>query len=204
MLTRREALKGIAAVPIAASMPTATVALPATEPVAPLLAWAFDIRYGDYRDTVIAATKDEAHARMIAEHFDGDLADDCPRRILGSEDECAIEDCQCTDCGLSSVDREPRLDCAASRGEITMDDYRSAGWGMVCNRCGGEPMGGDWEVVDCDPVCNDCMTIKDWQAVNPKYAAELLEEQRIEAMTDDEFRSRKIDLFDAANQAVKD
>ena len=193
MLSRREALKGIVAAPLASALPVAAVAgvLPVAEPVAPMLAWAFDIRYGDYRDTVIAATKEEAHARMIAEHFDCDLDDKCPRRTLGIEDECTIEDCNCTDCGLSSVEREPRLDAAASRGEITMDDYRSAGWGMVCNRCGGEPMGGDWEVVEGSPVCNECMTLGEWDVVNPKYAAELREDARIEAMTDEEFEAYK-------------
>lgn len=189
MLTRREALKGIVAVPLAAAVPAVAVAeaLPVAEPLAPLLAWAHDIRYGDYRSTIIARTAEEAHQFMIAEHYDCDLADDCPRRTYGSKDECTCEDCGCDDCGMSSVEREPKLDAAAASGSIEIEDYHAAGWGMVCNRCGGEPMGGDWEVVGGDPVCNDCMTFEDWDAVNPKYAAELREDDRINAMTDEEY-----------------
>ncbi len=189
MTTRRDFLTSAGAVALASTLPSVPVTVvPAAvaPPSTPMLAWSFDIKHGDYRDTVIAATKEEAHAKMIAEHFD-DLADNCPRLTLGNHDECTCEDCGCTENGMSSVEREPRLDKAAARGQITMDDYRSAGWGMVCDRCGGEPHGGDWEVVDSVAVCNDCMTIDEWRVVNPEYAAELVEDARIDAMSDDEY-----------------
>lgn len=189
MLTRREALKGIAAVPLVAAMPAAAVAatLPIAEPLAPLLAWAHDVNYGDYRTTVIARTVEEAHRLMIDEHFDCDLVEDCPRRIYGNEDECVADDCSCADCGLSSVEREPALDAAAARGSIEIEDYHAAGWGYVCDRCGGEPGGHDWQPVDSLPVCDDCMTLPEWDVVNPRRAAELREDARVDTLTDEEY-----------------
>lgn len=191
MTTRRDFLAGASAVAAASVLPlpmSATVVAPSAAPVAPpMLAWAFDISHGDYRSTVIAPTKAEAHAAMINEYFECDLDERCPRRVHDSEDECTMEDCGCTDSGMSSVEREPSLDAAAARGSIEIDDYHRAGWGYVCDRCGGEPVGGDWEVVDGVPVCNDCMTLDEWRVVNPKYAAEMEEEARLDALTDEEY-----------------
>jgi len=152
-----------------------------------MLAWAFDIKHGDYRDTCIAPTAEEAHAIMISERYDCDLADNCPRRTHGSTEECAEADCGCADVCMSEVEREPKLDAAAARGVITIDDYAGAGWGYVCDRCGGEPMGGDWEPIDGVAVCNDCTTIEEWRRIRPAYAAELEEDARIDAMTDAEY-----------------
>lgn len=192
MQTRRGILKGGATVAAVATMPAVPVGVVAfaetvAAPSAPMLAWSFDICCGDYRSTVIAPDASTAHALMIDEHFDCDLADDCPRRVYGNEDECAVEDCGCRDSGMDKVRREPRLDAAAARGDITVEDYAKAGWGYVCDRCGGEPGGGDWEPVHGRAVCNDCITIDEWWKINPKYAAELEEDAKIDAMTDDEF-----------------
>lgn len=173
MLTRREALLGMAAVPVAAAIPSA-VGPVAADAATPLLAWAHDVSSGDYRTTVIARTAEEAHRLMIEEHYDSDLADDCPRRIHGSTDECQSAECGC-DFGVSCVEREPALDTAAARGSIELEDYHAAGWGYVCDRCGGEASGWDWQPVGGFPVCDYCMTVDDWQVVNPERAAELRE-----------------------------
>lgn len=188
MVSRRDVLKGGAAVAVSAMPVAQVIPVPSSPaPATPMLAWSFDIRHGDYRDTVIAATKAEAHAAMIADHYDCELHDECPRRMPDSEAECTHEDCECGDLGVSEVSREPRLDKAAARGQITIDDYCSAGWGYVCHRCGGEPLGGDWEAVGGEAACHDCMTIEEWRTINPAYAAELEEGARIDAMTDEQY-----------------
>lgn len=196
MTTRRDFLASIGATAVASAVPsavhaatTAAVAIPTILPAPPMLAWAFDIKHGDYRDTCIAATAQEAHAEMINQWFDSDLADNCPRRVYGNTDECTSEDCNCQDCGMDEVKREPLLDTAAARGAITIADYHCAGWGYVCDRCGGEPGGGDWEPVDGLPVCDDCITIEEWGAINPEYAAELREDARVDAMTEAEYEA---------------
>jgi hypothetical protein len=189
-MRRRDFLASSGAAALAATAPpimAMAVQPAAAAPAPPMLAWAFDVRYGEYRDTVVAATADDAHARMIAEHFDCDLNANCPRRTRTSQDDCVHEDCCCSEVGMSDVERVPNLDAAAARGEITLTDYQSAGWGMVCIRAGCEPMGGDWEVVDGEAVCNECMTIEEWRAVNPEHAAELIEDARVDALTDEEY-----------------
>ena len=172
------------------AIPVGPVALAEAAPVVarPMLAWAFDVRHGDYRSTVIAATRKEAHALMIAEHFD-EVDENCPRNDPDSEDECTIEECGCVDSGMSTVEREPNLDEAAARGDITIEDFHEAGWGYVCDRCGGEPRGWDWHPVGGAPVCDDCITIEEWRVINPKHAAELEEDARLDAMTDAEFEA---------------
>jgi hypothetical protein len=67
--------------------------------------------------------------------------------------------------------------------ETTPADWIRAGMGSVCSRCDNECGGmGDARVVKVDRkeevVCEDCMTISDWEQVNPKYAAELREDER--------------------------
>ena len=191
MTTRREFLASAGAAAAASVLPlpaAAAYVAPVAAPVAPpMLAWAFDIRGGDYRATVIAATPEEAHAAMIAEHFDCDLHDDCPSRVYGNDAECELEDCCCQDVGMDKVYREPNLDAAAQRGSIEIEDYAKAGWGYVCDRCGGEPGGGDWQPIGGVAVCDDCITIEEWRAINPKYAAEREEQARLDAMTDEEY-----------------
>lgn len=190
MQTRRDVIRGGAAIVAATlvpAVPVGVVALAEAAPAAPMLAWAFDIRGGDYRSTVIAPNAKTAHAMMIDEHFDCDLADDCPRRIYGNKAECTVDDCNCDDSGMGQVERDKHLDAAAARGEITIEDYHAAGWGYVCARCGDEPMGGDWEPVDGDPVCNDCITIDEWRKINPKHAAELEQDALLDGMTDEQF-----------------
>lgn len=206
MQTRRDILRGSAAVVAASTLPAVSIgavafaeAIPApTPPAPPMLAWSFDIRHGDYRSTVIAPDAETAHALMIDEHFDCDLADDCPRRVYGNKDECTAEDCNCSDSGMDEVRREPLLDAAAARGDITIEDYEDAGWGYVCDRCGGEPMGGDWHSVEHVAVCNDCITIEEWKVINPKHAAELEEDALIDGMTDEEF-----DAYETAKKATE-
>ncbi len=204
MRTRRDILRGGAATAAATllpAVPVGAVAIAEAAPVAapaapPMYAWAFDIRHGDYRATVIAPDAPSAHAQMIDEYYDCDLADDCPRRIYGNTDECEVEDCNCGDSGMGKVERDKHLDAAAARGEITVEDYHAAGWGYVCNRCGGEPMSGDWEPVAGDPVCRDCITLDEWKQINPEYAAELEEDALIDGMTDEQFAA-----YEAAKKA---
>lgn len=176
MTTRREFLKGAGTAAAVAVMPVAfpQVAVPAV--AAKQLAWSFDIAHGDYSATVIAETADDAHAQMIYEHFDVDLADDCPRRMHGNDDECTAEDCNCQDSGISNVKREPRLDAAAARGDITIEDYYRAGWGYQCARCGDESSEGDWRPIDGMAVCHECTTVDEWRRIDPDRAAELEED----------------------------
>lgn len=65
------------------------------------------------------------------------------------------------------------------KSDPTPADWIRANMGHLCSRCGHECSGdcGDGNAVGDEAVCTDCMTLADWDVIDPEYAAELREEQ---------------------------
>lgn len=63
-----------------------------------------------------------------------------------------------------------------AKDHILPADWLREGIGHHCDRCGYEtdPFSGGRAVGD-EAICEDCLTIADWQVIDPEYAAELLE-----------------------------
>lgn len=68
-----------------------------------------------------------------------------------------------------------------TEGDIgaTKVDMKNAGWTHNCDRCHYDTPQ-DWEIVGDEAVCADCMTIEDWEIVDPQHATELREEAEVE------------------------
>ena len=59
----------------------------------------------------------------------------------------------------------------------TPADWLRAGMGHICDRCGYETASDDGEPIGDIAVCHSCMTVDDWEAIDPEYAAELRAEE---------------------------
>lgn len=58
-------------------------------------------------------------------------------------------------------------------GEPSPADWLHANMGTLCDRCDCETHSEDGHAVGKEAVCEDCMTVEDWDIVDPEYAAEL-------------------------------
>jgi hypothetical protein len=163
-LSRREALAFGAATIAASAIPAA--AIPAVEavPSAPALAWSVGTPGEFDWQAIFAKTEDEAR-RMWVEDYAGLSC--C--EVEGQPDEC---DCDfCIHFHSAEVTRVKKWD---GKTEVTPAEWLIAGMGHICSRCeeetaiefGGHPVGKE-------AVCEDCMTLGDWDIVNPKRAAEI-------------------------------
>lgn len=171
-LTRRQALAmGIGAAVVAAVPASVAAAIPVAEaPASDLLAWAvgtpgeFDWQF------IRARTADEAIRSFACETVGGD----------GCEDENADPD-GCGDCEWcfamgADAERKPMWD---DLEQTTNADWIRAGMGSLCSRCSYEtfPDTGA-EIVKEEVVCEECMTLTDWDIVDPERAAELREQAK--------------------------
>jgi len=76
---------------------------------------------------------------------------------------------------------EPGLDPdTEGEHEMSLQDARKLAWGHICDRCGTEAASWEWSIVETDAICDDCMTLADWQIADPEHAAELREEMEAE------------------------
>jgi len=172
MTTRRELLKGSAAVAAISVIPPIPVSAVQSAQVAaePLVAFMVGTP-GEH---------DGAHimARNLKEAF----------QIWGEErgTMCGTDECeQCFDRG-----DEPNRPCTCDPTyyakrfpkwdnlghEATPADWLKAGLGYICDRCSNEEGFGDGYVIDGEAVCVDCMTLADWKTQDPEYYAEQIEE----------------------------
>lgn len=135
--------------------PAATLAAPAAEVVAPSVTpmWAIGTA-GNYDWQAIAAETAEDALRIYAE-ANGWVEED--GSISKSLD---VARCKAWD-GIETP---------------TGGDWLRAGMGYLCARCGNETCSDMGHAVGDDAICEDCMTMADWEQVDPEYAAELREE----------------------------
>jgi len=169
-MSRREALMvGLGAVAAASfPSPAARAAVAVAAPAIDLKAWAVgSIDEWDWRH-VNARTEHEAKLLWLKAE---PITDVCgqPGR----------DDCDCEYCTVLSgleADRKPSWD---GKVEASKGDWLRADMGACCSRCGEETyMHGDdpgYAVGDL-AICSECMTLADWDIVDPGKAADIREE----------------------------
>ena len=161
-LNRREILIGAGAVAAAARLPA--VAEAAT-PAEVIPAWAVGTP-GEFNwQHVIARTAEEAKSIFRAEW----CVDSCEGEIDHS---CG----DCDGCAESIWDElvAERKSIWDGINDPTPADWLRAGYGTNCSRCGYETHPEeDGRPVGDEAVCEQCMTLEDWEIVDPERAAEL-------------------------------
>lgn len=158
-ITRREALALAAGALVAAKIPPIAVA--AAEPVAPPVAWAVGTA-GDFDwRRIVAKTADEARRAFAAE-----WCDDC--------EDGEPPDCDCEYCykfASVEVERKPMWD---GKNDLTSGDWLRGGLGTYCSHCKYETYPNDSGYAVGDrAVCSECMTLEDWDVIDPAYADQL-------------------------------
>lgn len=158
-ISRREVLLGTAAAVAATALPTMpAIAAPSPEI---LPAWVVGTP-GEFNwQHIVARTAEEAERIFRAEWCD----DSCEGE----------EDAPCGECDFCTLDvdheRKPMWD---GKSDVTPGDWLRSGTGHICSRCSYEtfPQEGGHGVGD-EAVCADCMTLADWDVVDPEHAAEI-------------------------------
>ncbi|WP_345820409.1 hypothetical protein ABC766_00060 [Methylobacterium fujisawaense] len=152
----------VAGLPAGASVPVAPVAK-AVKP--PLPTWIVGTP-GEWDHEIIRAASREAAVLMRCDDCEG--ADD--------EDFAGPDGCECEPCLARSgyeATRVPEWD-GRPESSIGSGDWLDRGSEAICSRCDYETakeMGG-WN-INGKAVCEDCMTLADWDIVDPERAAEL-------------------------------
>lgn len=164
-MSRREVLIGAAAVGAAVSLPAVAGGTAWTTP--PMPAWSVGTP-GEWDWQVIkAATEHEAKIAWLSDMHSIEPCEKCAGH--------PVEGCECEAAEYMSgidADRRPEWDGkTVVAGDAT---WFSAGLGAYCGRCGSEAFRDDGgRAVKAEVVCEDCMTIEDWDVVNPERAAEM-------------------------------
>lgn len=168
MTTSRRDVFKLAAGAIAAAATPAPLAIAAEAaatmaPAATRLAWAVGTPGEFDWQHITAGTEDEAIRRYACETVGGDGCED------GGEDDCECE--WCLVIGSVEAQRQPAWD---QKSETTNADWLRVGMGSFCSRCGYETISEEGgHAVGDEAVCADCMTLADWDIVDPERAAEL-------------------------------
>lgn len=151
---RREFLKTAAATAVLSALPAPIpVAMPTVAaPVALTPMWAVGSP-GEWNWQPIAADTLEAAIRIYADD-NGHINED-------GEIETDLDGQRC-----KSWD---------GKDKILPADWLREGIGHHCDRCGYEVTSDDGHAVGDEAICEDCMTLADWQIYDPVHAAELLE-----------------------------
>lgn len=164
-LNRRELLSLTAASVAAAALPTLPSVASTPAPVN-LKAWAVGTPGEFDWQHIIAETEDQARRYFAAEVCGGDSF--C--------EEGGADDCECEFCisyGSSEAERKPMWDGMESP---KAGDWLRAGLGTMCSRCSYETFPHDGgNAIGDEAVCEECMTLADWNIVDPEHAAELRE-----------------------------
>lgn len=169
MLSRRAVLASAGAAAVVAGLPAGTSVPVATVTKAmkpPLPTWIVGTP-GEWDHEIIRAATRELAVRLRCDDCEGE--DD--------EDFAGPDGCECEPClarGGYEATRVPQWD---GRNSINSGDWLDIGQEALCSRCDYETakeMGG--HNVGGKAVCEDCMTLADWDIVDPERAAEIREE----------------------------
>lgn len=165
-LNRRELLSFSAATMVAAIVsagPTAAV----TSVSAPtdLKAWAVGTP-GDFDwQHIVAETEDQARRYFAAE-------------VCGGDEFCeeGAQDCDCEFCASywsCEAERKPMWDGIETP---SAGDWLRGGMGTYCSRCGHETFPQEeGRAIGDEAVCESCMTLTDWDIIDPERAGEIRE-----------------------------
>jgi anaerobic selenocysteine-containing dehydrogenase len=167
-LSTASAAAVVAGLPAGASVPVAPVAKAVA---APLPTWIVGTP-GEWDHEIIRAA-----TRELAVRF---RADDCEEVEVGDEPD---PDCDCDSCygrrGYEAT-RVPQWD-GRPENTIGSGDWLARGSEALCDRCGYETNPEYGHNVAGKAVCEDCMTLADWDIVDPERAAELRADEADEA-----------------------
>lgn len=165
-LTRRDALKLATAAAAATALPSIPFAAPAAPVAALEPAWIVGTP-GEYNwQFMRGLTEEAARLAYVQEETGLDKCEDG-----GSDpDDCDCEFC----CHFRDVEGSRVKEWDNRPGTPNAGDWLRAGFGHICSRCSYETSreeGG--RAVNDNAVCSDCMTLADWDIVDPEHAAEL-------------------------------
>lgn len=110
--------------------------------------------YGEYNWMAVAAPSREGAVKAFLD-------------LAGYEDEAEYE---------APLDVQRCASWDVLKGEPSPGDWLRAGMSHVCSRCNFEISFCDGRAVADEAVCDDCMTLADWDIVDPEYAAEIRED----------------------------
>jgi hypothetical protein len=115
----------------------------------------------------VGRTADDAIRNYICERIGGDGCEE------GGKPDCDCEWCDLV--GSVEAERKPMWD-GKREADIKPGDWLRSGTGHICSRCSYEtfPEEGGHGIGD-EAVCSECMTVEDWDIVDPERAAELRE-----------------------------
>ncbi|GAA0235697.1 hypothetical protein LNAOJCKE_0900 [Methylorubrum aminovorans] len=179
-LSRRALLLGTSAVAVAAAMPAAQIAPAVAKVAKPALPTWIVGTPGEWDGEVIRAATREAAIRLRCEECEfEDSPDADPASGEGGPE------CECEACYEGRGYEATRVAEWDGRPVDTIGggDWLDVGREAICDRCnyetsedaGGHNIGGK-------AVCEDCMTLADWDIVDPERAAELRAEQEDEPL----------------------
>ena len=194
-LTRRDMLSGSAAAVATVSLPNvAFAAVDAAAPSAPPdVGWLVGQEDRMNWQRIYAPTREDAIREWATMHHGGECCEECGRSFVtgekqddaGKDDlDLAVDD-NCDDCtGYPlRVDRVKQIDPYKGKDVPDKVKWRLGWWIPDCSRCdwtadgdcGGEAS--DYgNLVGDDFVCEDCMTLADWQIADPRYYEEQIDE----------------------------
>lgn len=161
-ITRREALALAVGAAASAALPTASAPVQIDFGASqPITAWAVGTP-GEFNwQYIVAPTYEEAKRIFKAEW----VSDSC-------EDEGESPCGECEWCTLDvEAERKPMWDGLEA---TTAGDWLRAGMGALCSRCSYETFPEEnGHAIGSEAVCEGCMTLADWETVDPERAAEL-------------------------------
>lgn len=163
-LTTASAAALVAGLPAGARVPVAPIAK-AVKP--PLPTWIVGTP-GEWDHQIVRALTREAAVRLRCDDCEGE--DD--------EDFAGPDGCECEPClarGGYEATRVPEWDGRPEKS-IGSGDWLARGSEALCERCGYETNPEYGHNVSGKAVCEDCMTLADWDIVDPERAAEIREE----------------------------
>lgn len=164
--TSRRNFLALSGAAIAASVvPFTAAAAPVAAVVkAPLPTWIVGTP-GEWDHEIIRAATREAAICFRAEECDADEDDEPPE---GGFCEC----CACTDAAGYEATRVPQWDGRPVKA-ISSGDWLDVEFCANCERCGYETDHEYGHSVSGKAICEDCMTLADWDIVDPERAAEM-------------------------------
>lgn len=168
-LTTASAAAVVAGLPAGASAPVAPIAK-AVKP--PLPTWIVGTP-GEWDHEIIRAATRELAVRFRCDDCEAEEDDEYGNADPGGPD-CECEPC-CAGRGFEAT-RIPQWD-GRPKNSIGSGDWLDIGNEAMCDRCDYETsreMGG--HNVRHKAVCEDCMTLADWDIIDPERAAEIREE----------------------------
>lgn len=165
-ISRREIMVMSAAAAMSAAIPPAIAAVVPAAPSLDLKAWAVGSCDGEWdREHIVAKTRAEARHLWAGSWSAGKC---------NCKDDPGVTCDYCCAIDRAEVLRKPQWD---GKEKLTRGDWIRGGMGTYCSRCANETYGEEGgAAIGDEAVCEDCMTLADWDIADPSKADEIREE----------------------------